>query len=511
MCRTAKRRCPHNPQRDRERRAAMKTYRADLASAAAQFAGPGVLSVIAAAPASALAPIATDLGLDPATVSSVSPSTHVTHDISGALRGLAAAKAADAGHVPSEHTLRRAAILNYEHFRGYEPLHPLFVGVIAPPRELDDLRTSYAKVHEHTASDGLGAGNARLTVSELGAIEADRARRRQEIADLFVAETRQDRADAGDSEQWSEWLAAEQNSITTTETVSNTAPTRKTSTERQTAPQISFHTADGFEENIDPATATHIAAAYTRLSGNDVDIRFFATHSDAVLAHGVHIGRCDTPAEAIGEVNWKAYLTRADGDERKAREAVATDIETVFSSSDVAAFATRASHRRALKVSEAVETAARRWEEDTDAAWKVFPSSGPVRHQVILDRLLRPRHLIGDDPFDLYDGVATYSSGGVYLPESNVVEAMVTHVKMLHQHHDLRMQAVADAIIDRARAARDLPTGSFAERIERQWQLVELADAAELLTEDPDHIEDVTLLTANDPNQMELFALDAAA
>ena len=118
MCRTGTRRCPgaHNPQRDQARRQEMKIYRSDLMAAVTGTAGPAVLAVIESAPTSALAPIAVELGMDPSAVSSVRPSTRLTHDVTAVLRELSVAQASE-----------RFGLDSHEALHGVEsvqPVHP---------------------------------------------------------------------------------------------------------------------------------------------------------------------------------------------------------------------------------------------------------------------------------------------------------------------------------------------------------------------------------------------------
>ncbi|KMV13916.1 hypothetical protein ACT17_32555 [Mycolicibacterium conceptionense] len=94
----------------------MKIYRSDLMAAVTGTAGPAVLAVIESAPTSALAPIAVELGMDPSAVSSVRPSTRLTHDVTAVLRELSVAQASE-----------RFGLDSHEALHGVEsvqPVHP---------------------------------------------------------------------------------------------------------------------------------------------------------------------------------------------------------------------------------------------------------------------------------------------------------------------------------------------------------------------------------------------------
>lgn len=495
MCRTTKRRCRHNPQRDRQRRAAMKTYRADLASAAAQFAGPSVIAVIDSAPSSALAPIATILGLDCATVSSVAPHTCLTHDISGALRELAAAQEAD-------RLASAPVIIEYTQTRGYVPLHPL-PGPITSHLAFEELFEKYGAPSVRTLSSDISGGWP-LTAEELDQVESAQQRDRQNFADLMVASARQERETAMDPEIWQQNHAREQETIQQAE-ASCTAEDG-----------IDFHSADGSDFTISAGEVKSICQAYGRLSGrSDINARFFATNSDAALAHAAYLTRCDSPLQAIGPENWADYIARAKGDENQARHDVAADVVTTFVREPAVVYTTRASDSYAAllgarKIRDHAETVAERWSIDTAGPWSKISSCAPGNQEVRLDGLLRPRNMIAEEPFGMYDGHSCLESGGMYLPESNVLDELAAYLKQLNRSDDDRVAAVAGEIVGKLQAVRTMPASKLAEHTERQWRLVELADAAERLCEDPNRIEDVTFLPVNDPDQMGLFALIAA-
>jgi len=474
--------------------------------------GPAVREVIATAPTSALAAIAAELGLDPAAVSPVIPAVRVTHDITNALQSLAVARAADAaGQVSCDRAHRSAAALDYALQRGYEPLHPLPARVVEP-RPLLELRQDYAEIEQHSVSGDIGGGFP-LTEAELDAVEAEQHRRRQEIADLFVAEAQLERSAAAEEQQWMAWAEAEHECAAAAGSAPEpTAPVKTTlkGKQLQRSPEISFRGAGGEELSINPGAAAHIRAAYARLSGRDVGLGFFAAHSDAVLAHGVHIGRCDTAAEAIGEQNWNAYLDRAQGREQDARRAVAADVSAVFACEDAAAYATRGTSAGIQEVTDAAYSTTARWDEDTDTPWSLVSPLTATSYEVLLDGLLQERDVIADEPFGAYDVDLAFSRGGVYGPESVAVEEMAGALRQLRNDPDERVVAVADEIAQQAFAARALPSETLAQRTERQWRLVELSSAATLLSEDRGLMENVTVLAPVHPDQLSLLDLECA-
>lgn len=400
-----------------------------------------------------------------------------------------------------------AAGAQYMRYRGYVPLHPLLSPVRAPARELDDLRRTYAGIRPHTAGDGLDGGRP-LSSADIADIEADRAAQRQDIVDLFVAETRASRTDVAADEQWQRWVADEHASIARATAAPGTAADQES--RRSRARTITYRDAESEEQTIGLADAIRIATAYGRICGkSDAEsLEFFAcaANTDAVLAHGVHIGRCDTPAEAIGEKNWRTYLKRARGDAERARRAVADDVSVVFAGQNEAKYATRAAGEQSTDIDQAAHVVVERWSQHPSEVWKLLAPGLPHRAPLILGDLVSERHVLADDPFSYSDFVETHqASGGVYGAEYAVVEELVAAIKQLHDGRDPLIATVADEIAERATVARALPTATLAERVERQWQLVELTDAAQKLVESPHLVRDVTVLPIVHPDQMGLF------
>lgn len=391
--------------------------------------------------------------------------------------------------------LPAAAVRDYRPSRGYLPLHPV-------PAPLPRLRGLAALREKHWAPEALSTwdgldGGFPLEAAQLEAVQAQRVRRRQEIVDLCVAETRRERAEAADEHQWLQWALAESEQAAAP--VPHPAP--------RPAPRIEFRTAEGALQRIAAADAAAIARAYGRLIGRrGTAAWFFALQNEAVLAHGAHMTSCDTPVEAIGAKSWSGYLEHAGGDEQHARQDAADDVAAVFGSVAAVRYATRAAADLAAALAEAAERVAARWQVNTAQVWNALPPSVPGNHQVVLDGLLRPRHALGEEPFSFFDHTAPFSRehGGVYGAEAGAADELIDLLSSLYRRGDQKLLAVADEIADQARMARMLPTGT-AERTERQWRLAELVDAAERLVDDPDVVEQVEFLPLPDPDQLPLF------
>ncbi|BBX82160.1 hypothetical protein [Mycolicibacterium aubagnense] len=406
-----------------------------------------------------------------------------------------------------ERGVHPAARAQYVRYRGYTPLHPVTSPVNAPPRELDDLRHAYSGVGPHTAGDGLDGGLP-LSPADIVEIEADRAARRQDLIDLFVAETRLCREDVATDEQWRLWADEEIASIVA---ATSTTESEQAQGERlHRASAITYRDAEGEVETISRAEATRIAKAYARLSGRSEagSVEFFVSlaNTDAVLAHGVHFGRCDTPLEAIGERSWQAYLKRERGDEQRARRGVADDVARVFAGQNEAKYATRAAAEQCEDIDQAAHLVVERWSQNPSDVWKQLPPGLPNRTPLILGDLISERHTLAAEPFGYADFFDTHpASGGIYAAEYSVVEELAAAIKQLHGGRDPLIAMVADEIAERAAAARAMPTTTLAERVERQWLLVELTDAAQKLVGSPDAIKNVTVLPVVHPDQLRLF------
>lgn len=397
-------------------------------------------------------------------------------------------------------TVSASASLDYVRSRGYAPLHPLPERTW-PLRDLTALRADYATIPDHSANAGLGtAGDLPLTAAELDAVDVDRARVRQEIADLLVAESRESRSQAADKDQWSAWADAERDAT-------------KAGAGKRTDSVI-FFDADATGDSVSAFNAVRISKAYARLSGHSeaTEPGFFADNYEAVLAHAVHISRSDTPSEALGEIRWASYLKAAGGDAQRARHAVASHVATAFTDRGVA-YATRVGSETADDLACAIDAVVARWDEDIDSAWSdVDP--GPLGRQraVLGDALIRPRHEIAPEPFDLYDNLPSHiTNGGVYCAERGAVDELVSLLSQLRDSHDECVTVVADEIAAQALEVRAMPMDTLAARTERQWRLVELVEAAESLVEDSQwSLEQVVLLPVDDPNQMALFDVGTA-
>ncbi|WP_234802915.1 hypothetical protein [Mycobacteroides abscessus] len=343
-----------------------------------------------------------------------------------------------------------------------------------------------------------------MSPTELASVEVNERRQRQEIIDLHVSKARKLRQEVSTAD-WEAMAAEELESIAAAE--SSGKPYAS----------IAFRSADGNDESISAEEVKGLCKAYTRITGRvDVDPKFFAQNSEAVLAHAVHVTRCDTPEQAIGGNSWKQYLHRAKNDEQGARLAVAADIESVFVQESAAMFTTRAADSvdgafGARDIGDHVQYVVGRWNVDTDEAWNRLPVPDSEYPRVILDRLLRPRVDIGSEPFDRFDWDSTHEAhGGLYGPESGAVECLVEMLVSVDRS-DHRMPLVINEIIAQAEAARALPRGTLVECVELQWRLAELADLAEQLTMNPQLINEAIVLTVDHPDQLQLFAVDAAA
>mgnify|MGYP001442309471 CR=1 FL=1 len=511
MCRTGGRRCPRHrsAQRDRERRVAMRTYRADLHATAALMAGPQALDVIASAPTAALAALATELGLDPHTISSVSPSARVNHDITETLRAFAAARSEDLAAGQRAVTSRPAEALPY---RVVPPDQTPSVAVLA--------RTALDTVAPPSLADTLTRfGGPHAGPEDFDAVEADVVERRARYTDLCVAAARAQRFDL-DAEDWQQWREREV----------ATQADAEASTRSEQLSRVWFHTCDGEELALSLRQVHEITAAYQRLTGTtDIGAAHFATAeaADAATAFVAHLGYCNTPVEAIGDLNWSGYLNRAGGDAEAARHAAAADVARL-ADDQAFAYLTRLStdnpNRRPIgyrdprgldKVSapvlaERAEVVSRSWLADTAASWEELGPAHPPAQRVLMETVLGSRYAIADNPFTAYDlpeGVD--GAGGVYGPEQCAVEEIARGVRELRNSGDPAAETVADAICEAAHQARALPTDTLAQRTERQWQLAELAEAAERLAVDPENLAEVTLVPFDDPGQMDLFGSTA--
>lgn len=541
MCRTNGRRCPRHRsvQRDRERRKAMRTYRADVATAAKAVAGPHVLDVIAAAPTAALAPLAAELGLNPTEVSSVAPSNRLNHDITETLRAFAVAQATDTAEAAAAEAATQLAdeVVTVTSSPAPEGL-PFRVPSRNMPAPWEILRK--------TELDTFAAPTLRALLfdphadaAELDAAEQAAADKRQRYTDMCVTATRALRADTADTdldnaeaadpdddydapETWESRRAAELAAVEAAEKVGG----------NRGIPSFEFYTADGEEHRIDLRDARRAGEAYARLTGiGGVDLAYFTVpdNSDAALAFVAHLGGCHTPEQAIGEANWQRYLTQAEGDETAARKAAATDI-AALSDETATAYITRAAaeERWTQRVDRinagataglrqvnnrmlagAAEAVVDRWQADPAAAWAALPDATLGPRRLVFDDLITPRALRGENPFDRYDMSDNISgSGGLYQPEENVVGELSMSLSELLGTRDRLAADIAAEFAAAARAVRDLPTDTLAARTERQWRLVELTEAAGMLANDPEALRDVTLVPVDDPNQMVLFSGD---
>lgn len=393
-------------------------------------------------------------------------------------------------------------LADYTLSRGYEPLHPL-VGPTTALRTAEQLVAEHGTVAFRSIAGDLAA-DVPLSPAGLAAVEANQRRERQEIVDLYVCKARELRQEISRTD-WAAMAATELRSIEAAEASGN-----------RYAP-ICFHTADGEEESIGAAEVRALCKAYGRITcRGDIDAQFFGRNADAVLAHGVYITRCDTPEQAIGTKSWKQYLRRSKGDEQAARLSVASDIELVFVRESAVMFTTRAADPGegtfgAGKISDDAQCVVDRWCEDTDDAWDRLPDNDGGHLRVILDRLLRPRIVIATEPFEYSDWDSSRSaSGGIYGPEASAVEQLVEMLGTVDRSGE-RMPLVINEIIAQARAVRTLPRSTLVEYVERQWRLTELADLAEELTMNPELIDEAIVLPVDHPDQLQLFAVDAAA
>lgn len=393
-------------------------------------------------------------------------------------------------------------LADYALSRGYEPLHPL-VAPATPLRPVEQLTADHGTPTVRSIAGDLAAA-VPMSPTELAAVEVNQRRQRQEIADLYVCKARELRQEIS-SADWAAMAAVELESIEAAEASGDSRVS------------VSFHTVDGNEESIGAMEVKTLCKAYGRItSRGNIDAHFFAGHADAVLAHAVYITRCDTPEQAIGAKSWKQYLRRAKGDEQSARLAVVSDIEIVFVRESAAMFTTRAAdpvHGKfgALDVSDDAQYVVSRWSEDTDEVWNRLPDRAGGRQRVILDALMRPRIDIGSEPFGRFDWDSDQAaSGGIYGPENGAVELLIEMFGFVDRS-DERMMLVINEIIAQARAARALPRTTLVECVARQWLLTELADLAEQLTMNPQLINEAVVLTVDHPDQLQLFAVDAAA
>lgn len=515
MCRIGGRRCPRHRavDRDRERRAAMRTYRADLTSTAAAVAGPATLEVIRSAPTSALADLARELGLDPKTVSTVSPAQHTGHDTTETMQAFAKARRRDAR--------TRRAVTSSDAATGL-PFR------VPPPTESVPLAPLSKVPLEQFAPPTVTAiltrnGGAHATVDELDDAEKAAALQRQRYVDLCVAAARAQRADT-DPEDWQQWRDAE----------IACAQLSAARTRNARPSLVYFHTCDGEELFLTHQQVRTITEAYAQLTGTDpAPAGRYAepAAADKAIAFAAHIASCTTPVEAIGSDNWNRYLHNAKGDVETARQAVADDIDALADPTALA-YLTRLStdnpNRRPIgyrnprgldqvnteTLADAAARLSHAWQADTNAAWEKLPAPPTVcgPRQALLEELLPARHSLAADPFEFYDlpeGVP--GSGGLYGPEQNAVEEISLNVRVLHNSGEPAAEVVADALCEAARRARDLPTGTLAQRTERQWRLVQLAVAAEQLGLNPESAADVETVPFNDPDQLDMFDTCAGA
>lgn len=399
-------------------------------------------------------------------------------------------------------SLQAERLADYTLSRGYEPLHPL-VGPTTALRTAEQLVAEHGTVAFRSIAGDLAAP-VPLSPAGLAAVEANQRRERQEIVDLYVCKARELRQEISRTD-WVAMAANELRSIEAAEASGN-----------RYAP-ICFHMADGDEESIGAAEVRALCKAYGRITcRGGIDAQFFGRNADAVLAHGVYITRCDTPEQAIGTKSWKQYLRRSKGDEQAARLSVASDIELVFVRESAVMFTTRAADPGegtfgAGKISDDAQCVVDRWCEDTDDAWDRLPDNDGGHLRVILDRLLRPRSAIATEPFEYSDWDSSRStSGGIYGPEASAVERLVEMLGTVDRSVE-RMPLVINEIIAQARAVRTLPRSTLVEYVERQWRLTELADLAEELTMNPQRIDEAVVLPVDHPDQLQLFAVDAAA
>ena len=502
----------------------MRTYRADVSAAAAAVAGPHTLEVIATAPTSALAALATELGLNPYTISTVSPAVRVNHDIAETLRAFAAARNDDL----AESAAAAAAAVTSSHAAGL-PCRVLHPGQEPSVAALAKVSLDTLAAPNLTAQIN-GAGGPHASADELDAIDAEVADKRRRYADLCVAAARAQRRDV-DPDEWQSWRDHEA-TLAEAEGGGPSASQSKSRSKSRSKPRsrIEFRTVDGNELSLPLGQVRDVTAAYRRLTGAaETDATHFADPdaADAATAFVAHLGSCHTPAEAIGTNNWNGYLTRAKGDIETARHAVAEDV-LELSDSNALSYLTRLANdspkRRppeyrdprgldqvcAPDLAHRIEVVANGWMAETNAAWAELPAADPGPRRILMNTLLAPRHTIADDPFDHYDLPAGVSgSGGVYGPEQCAVEDISRGVRELRNSSAPVAEAVADAICEAAHRTRQLPSGTLSQRTERQWRLVELAEAAERMALDPDNIKDVTVVPFNDPNQMALFDSDA--
>ncbi|GAS94888.1 MULTISPECIES: hypothetical protein [Mycolicibacterium] len=505
----------------------MRTYRADVsaAAAAAEVAGPHTLEVIATAPTSALAALATELGLNPHTISTVSPAARVNHDIATTLRAFTAARKADlaesAATVAATVTSSTTGSLPVRvPAPGQEPS----VAVLAKV-ELDTFAAP------NLAAQINGAGGPHASADELDAVDAEVADKRRHYTGLCVAAARAQRRDV-DPDELQSWRDHEAAALAEAEGPgqSTSQSTSRSKSRSKPRSHVDFRTVDGDELSLPLSNVREVTAAYGRLTGTtDIGATHFADPdaADAATAFAAHLGNCYTPAEAIGADNWNSYLTRAKGDIETARHAVAEDA-LELSESAALSYLTRLpsddpKHRpleyrnsRGLDkvcspdLAHRIEVVANGWMADTGAAWAELPAADPGPRRILMDTLLEPRHIITGDPFDHYDlPTGVPGSGGVYGPEQGAVEEISRGVRELRNSSAPVAEAVADAICEAAHRTRELPSGTLAQRTERQWRLVELAEAAERMALDPDNIKDVTVVPFDDPNQMALFDGDA--
>lgn len=377
---------------------------------------------------------------------------------------------------------------DYLRSRGYAPLQPT-LAELPPLLDLDSLTRKFNDPDPHSVSDGI-SGRYPLNSEQVAAADIARAHRRQRLVDFHVTAMAAQRESFGGEEQCRQWTVAELGQIA-----------------RGAA--VAFRTADGVEHSVTALEAARAARTFARLSGRyGIGGGFFSTNSAAVLAHAVHLTRCDTPLEAIGETAWSAYLCHVGGDAQRARHSVAADIaELLCTATETAAFVLRTDEDRRGQIVDMAATAVDRWKIDSDRAWAALPGSTWSGMKAVVDALLLPREELADEPFMVVDPYLHSAAGSLYGAEQGAVDRLAESAKRLDHHGDRQLLIIVDELIARAQSARDLPTTTLVDRVERQWRLLELADAAERLADDPALVDAVSFMNIPAPNQLPLLEL----
>ncbi|KXO98413.1 hypothetical protein AXK58_25405 [Tsukamurella tyrosinosolvens] len=290
--------------------------------------------------------------------------------------------------------------------------------------------------------------------------------------------------------------------------------------------RISFATNDGDRHLMPADDACTASAAVARLLPQAVPAAEMPRAAEPVLHFLAQATRCVSVEEAVGRAVWARYLWSARGEADVARRAVRSDFELLVSTPLVLSFVTRAGKvvdgdivtdlPRYLQAH--IGTLLERSGTDLEPAWSSLPTTPREEHErgrPVLAGAFTPRWELfsSGEPFARFDSGFGVAKGGVGAPEECAVSLLAYSIESLLAGNPSReVVAVAGALLEHVRGARELFVGSrqtLVDRVELMWSLAEALELAEAIPDDPEIIEGIPFQQPIDPNQIELFEVAA--